>query len=145
MLFRSLLQRRAENPNITDTALVAVLLADARLAGELVDKQELTGQDGTPLPAPGITVYPLAARCSFVVSASASPVFRRAGNDDRGDGARERRAVRRKIGPFDQIAGQLSVQIKQPGERQIRDVFPSCSCRDEASAFLAGEERHREL
>ena len=59
-----------------------------------------------PLPLPGITVYPVAARCLFVITACASPVFRRAGNDDRGDGARERRAVCRESGSFNEVAGQ---------------------------------------
>lgn len=47
---RQLLQQRAESPSITDTALVAVLLADARLAGELVDKSDLT-TSGEALPS----------------------------------------------------------------------------------------------
>lgn len=47
---RQLLQQRAESKNITDTALVSVLLADARLAGDLIDKQDLT-TSGEALPS----------------------------------------------------------------------------------------------
>ena len=55
---RQLLQARAENPLLTEQALVAILTLDARLAGDLIEKQELTGKDGVPLPSvvPSIVV-----------------------------------------------------------------------------------------
>lgn len=47
---RELLVERAEKPEITESALCAILRLDAQLAGELIDKTDLT-TDGEALPA----------------------------------------------------------------------------------------------
>lgn len=47
---RELLQQRAESNTVKDADLVAILKVDAQLAGEFIDKQDLTSNGQTLVP-----------------------------------------------------------------------------------------------